>query len=145
MDPVCSQPVHTLITGGPSTEWGQNQEQITNLSCLGPRRGWFWHKCVRARAFVGSSGLTEAALCGWNVPFVPLTVFSHQEPDWRGGQERNGKHCPQGTPVCGALASGPQACPMSSVIRTPNTPVVTSYLRVFSLGRAATRPALGQT
>lgn len=92
---------------------------------------------------MGSGGLTEAALCGWNVPFVPLTVFSHQEPDWSGGQEQNRKHCPQGTPVCGALASGPQACPVSSVIRTPNMPAVTSYSRVLSLGRAATRPALG--
>lgn len=37
---------------------------------------------------MGSGSLTEAALCGWNVPFVPLTVFSHQEPDWSGGQEQ---------------------------------------------------------
>ena len=118
--------------------WASHQvgpESIANnLNQLGPRRGWFWHKCVRAGASVGSGGLTEAVLCSWNVPFVPLTV----EPDGSRGQEWSRKHCPQGTPVCGALASGPQAWPMSSVIRTPNTLAVTSYLRVLSLGRAAT-------
>lgn len=32
MDPVLCRPVHTLITGGPPTKWGWNQEQITSTS-----------------------------------------------------------------------------------------------------------------
>lgn len=62
---------------------------------------------------MGSGGLTEAALYGWNVPFVPLTVSSQLEPG-RGG--RTGEDIGTTAPglalnlyLCvkpGALASG---------------------------------------
>lgn len=111
--------------------WASHQvgpaSRANNLNQLGPRRGWFWHKCVRAGASVGSGGLTEAALCSWNVPFVPLTV----EPDGSRGQEWSRKHCPQGTPVCGAVASGPQAWPLSSVSE-PQTRQQSPLIRVSS-------------
>lgn len=43
-----------------------------------------------AGASVGSCSLTEAALYGWNVPFVPLTISNHLEPDREGGGESMG-------------------------------------------------------
>lgn len=148
--PLPLSAVHTLITGGPPTEWGRNR--ANNPSRLGPGWSLVWPEHVHGRSSCRQWWPHRGCLVWLECAICPTDCLSPLEPGRREDRRGRGDPSPIGlalsSHLCGkaeALASGQLGCPERAVIRAPNTPVVTCQLHVLSLRRVATKPALGET
>lgn len=120
---ACSHPRHRRAShrAGP-------ESKAKNLSPLGPRPGLLWYTCVRGPS------ITDAAFCGWNVPFVPWTIPRCLEPRQEGAQGRAWEPPPHRAswglaPPCvtRALAAGEQDCSVILPLAEPVTRAPTSH------------------